>query len=65
MSAFSIKRTLGLIVLNVCFPAKADVRLDDEHYARYSMKERDAGLVGGAHGVTLEKILGQENGRKG
>ena len=23
-SAFSIKRTLDLIVLNVCFPAKAD-----------------------------------------
>jgi len=26
MSAFSIKRTLELIVLNVCFPAKADIR---------------------------------------
>jgi anaerobic C4-dicarboxylate transporter len=25
MSAFSIKRTLDLIVLNVCFPAKADI----------------------------------------
>jgi len=25
MSAFSIKRTLELIVLNVCFPAKADI----------------------------------------
>jgi len=26
MSAFSIKRTLELIVLNVCFPAKADIQ---------------------------------------
>ncbi len=25
MSAFSIKRTLALIVLNVCFPAKAGI----------------------------------------
>jgi len=28
MSAFSIKRTLDLIVLNVCYPAEADIRLE-------------------------------------